>query len=54
MLFPREIAEKAQSIHGEDHVAGKSLPKNLCGFESFHKFFVPVIRGGEGLGYAPN
>lgn len=26
VAFPPEIAETEQSIHGEDHVAGKSLP----------------------------
>lgn len=42
VVFPSEIAEKAQNIQGEFHRAWQTF----CGFASLHKFFVPIV--GEG------
>lgn len=47
MVFPAEIAEKKQSIGGEQ-AAGRAC-QMLCGFAALNVFSMPITREGEDI-----
>lgn len=53
LLFPLRLLKKHKAFMVKFTHLGRAC-QVLCGFASLPEFFVPAVRGAEGLGYAPN